>query len=256
MRKTAGVLFSALILSVPAFAVPGVDGEISAGYIKQDIDGWIKYKGDSADVDKDLNIGKENSFFVRAKLEHPIPILPNIKLQYTRMRFSGDGTVKRTFTFGNITVNVNERVQTKLDLDHYDFVMFYNLPFINVLPMVDAELGLNVRVIDFYAKVRRVSTGEEDSTSFVAPIPMLHGSLELSPISFISFLVEGNGIAYQGSHYYDFSGEVRVKPLQTLMVDVFIGIGYKYEKLKIDDISDTSADVKVKQPYIQAGLLF
>ncbi|NPA16834.1 TIGR04219 family outer membrane beta-barrel protein [Persephonella sp.] len=256
MKKTAGLLLAGGFLFSSAMAVPAVDGELSAGYIKQDIDGWINYKGDSADVDSDLNIGTENSYFIRAKLEHPIPILPNIKLQYLRMRFSGDGTVSRTFTFGNITVNVDERVRTKLDLDHYDFVLFYNLPFINALQVIDAEFGLNVRVIDFYAWVQRVSTGEEDSVSLTLPIPMLHGSLELKPLSFISFLVEANGIAYQGNHYYDVSGEVRLKPIRTLVLDVFVGLGYRYEKLKIDDIDDTSADIKVKQPYIQAGILF
>jgi len=256
MKKTAGLLLVSGLLFSPSMAVPAVDGEISAGYIKQDISGWIQYKGDSADIDSDLNIGDESSYFIRAKLEHPVPVLPNIKLQYLRMKFTGDGTVNRTYTFGDVSVNVNDRVRTKLDLDHYDFVMFYNLPFIEALQVVDVEFGLNIRVIDFYAWLRDDTINEEDSISLTLPIPMLHGSVELKPVSFVSFLVEANGVAYQGNHYYDVTGEVRLKPVRTLAVDLFIGLGYRYEKLKIDDVDDTSADVKVKQPYIQAGILF
>ncbi len=254
--KKITALASVGIISFSAYAVPGVDGEISAGYIKQDISGWVKYQGNEVDVDNDLKIGSENSFFVKAKLEHPIPLLPNIKLMYERMRFSGDGRVQRSYTFGNVTVNVNERVQTKLDLDHYDFVLFYNLPFINLLQVVDGEIGINIRVIDFYGKVRNVDRNQEDSTSFLAPIPMLHGSLEIKPVDLFSFLIEANGIAYQGHHYYDVSGELRIKPVRTLLANLFVGLGYKYEKLKIDDIDDTSADIKIKQPYAQVGLLF
>ena len=250
------ILASAGIISFSAYAIPGIDGEISAGYIKQDISGWVKYKGSEADVEDDLKIGSENSFFVKAKLEHPIPLLPNIKLMYERMRFSGDGKVQRSYTFGNVTVNVNDRVQTKLDLDHYDLVLFYNLPFINMLQVVDGEIGLNIRFIDFYGKVRDVDQNKEDSTSFIAPIPMLHGSLEIKPVDLFSFLIEANGIAYQGHHYYDISGELRIKPVRTPAFDLFVGLGYKYEKLKIDDIDDTSADIKIKQPYAQAGLMF
>ncbi|SNZ10542.1 outer membrane protein [Persephonella hydrogeniphila] len=256
MRKALYCMAAAGIISFPAFAVPGVDGEISAGYIKQDISGWVDYKGTEADIEDDLKIGDENSFFIRAKLEHPIPILPNLKLMYERMRFSGDGTVNKSYTFGDVVVNVNDRVQTKLDLDHYDFVLFYNLPFINFLQVIDAELGLNIRVIDFYAKVRDVTRNKEDSASFVVPIPMIHGSLEIKPVDLFSVLVEANGIAYQGHHYYDVAGELRIKPIQTAVADLFIGLGYKYEKLKIDDIDDTSADIKIKQPYAQIGLIF
>ncbi|MDQ7056028.1 MAG: TIGR04219 family outer membrane beta-barrel protein [Persephonella sp.] len=256
MKKAVGLLFLSSAIFCSSFAVPGIDGEISAGYMKQKISGWVQYKGDRADIKDDLNIGDKNSYFIRVKLEHPVPLLPNIKLQYTKMRFTGDGTVTKSYTFGNITVNVNDRVQTKLDLDHYDAVLFYNLPFINIFQIIDAEIGLNIRVVDFYAKVRDVTGNIEDSTSFLAPIPMLYGSLEIKPAGFLSLLVEANGIAYQGSHYYDITGEVRIKPIRNILADFYIGGGYRYEKLKIDDVDNTSADVKIKQPYISAGILF
>ncbi|NPA58182.1 MAG: TIGR04219 family outer membrane beta-barrel protein [Aquificae bacterium] len=256
MKKTAGVLLASGFLFSSALSVPAVDGEISAGYLWQNIDGWVKYKGDSVDVDDELNLGDENSFFLRAKLEHFVPLLPNLKFQYLRMRFEGDGTVNRTITFGDITVNASDRIYSKLELDHYDFVFYYDLPFIGLLQVVDVELGLNLRLVDFYAWGKSGTTGEEDSVSFVAPIPMLHGAVELKPIDLVSVLVEANGIVFQGHHYYDFSGELRLKPFRTPALDFFVGVGYKYEKLKIDDIDDVSTDLKVKQPYIVAGMLF
>ncbi|WP_051654706.1 TIGR04219 family outer membrane beta-barrel protein [Persephonella sp. IF05-L8] len=255
MKKLFFIALSSIFTVSSAIAVPGVDGEISAGYIKQSIDGSGRYKGNDISVDE-LGLSDENSFFLKAKIEHPIPILPNIKLMYERMRFEGVGTVKNNYTFGNITITVNDRVYSKLRLDHYDAVLFYNLPFINLTQILDAEFGLNIRVIDFYAKVKDLTTGDEDSTSLTIPIPMIHGAIEFKPVGYFSILVEGNGIAYGGHHFYDITGELRIKPVQTLMAKPFIGIGYKYEKLKIDDIDDVSANIKIKQPFVEAGILF
>lgn len=256
MKKAISAFLFSGILSTFANAVPIIDGEISAGYIKQDISGWIQYKGDKIDVEKDLRLGNENSYFVKLKLEHSVPILPNLKFQFLNMSFSGTGKVSKNFTFGNITVNVNNRVHTDLDMDHYDIILFYNLPFISISHILDAELGLNVRVVDFYAKVKDLDTGYEDSKSGTIPIPMLHASVEFKPISYFSILAEGNGVAYEGSSFYDITGELRIKPFRSTVVDLFLGLGYKYEKIKIDDISDVSSDIKIKQPFIEAGVLF
>ncbi|NPA12621.1 MAG: TIGR04219 family outer membrane beta-barrel protein [Aquificae bacterium] len=257
MKKLLSALLTGGLFVSSASALPMVNGEISAGFIKQDIDGWVQYEGDKIDVDDDLNMGTENSFFLRAKLEHPIPLLPNIKLQYTKMRFEGDGTVSKDYKFGFITITASDRVKSKLELDHYDVVLFYNLPFINATQVFDAEVGLNVRIIDFYVWVRDETRNQEDEKSLVVPIPMLHGALTTKlPLIPVSLLVEASGIAYQGNHYYDIAGEIRYKPFRNLVADLFIGVGYKYEKIKIDDVDDTSADIKIKQPYFQVGLSF
>lgn len=100
MKKTFSAL-AVLSLFGLSQAVPLFEGEISAGYIKQKPSGWVQYKGDQVDLKDDLNIGDEDSYFFRAKLEHPVPVLPNVAFQYMKMDFSGTGRITRSFRYGN-----------------------------------------------------------------------------------------------------------------------------------------------------------
>jgi outer membrane protein len=232
-----------------------IEGEISAGYIQQKPSGWVQYKGDQVDVKDDLKIGDEDSYFFRAKLEHPVPVLPNVAFQYVKTDFSGSGRVTKVFRYGNRLVANN--VYSNIKMDHYDVTLFYNLPFVGLATagVLDVEFGLNVRVLDFKAHVK--SSDVDETASVTAPIPMIYGAIEISPISLLSIKAEGKGVAYNGNSYYDLSGELRIKPITIpLAVDFFIGLGYRYERFKIDDIDDVSADIKIKQPYVTAGLLF
>ncbi|WP_457641474.1 TIGR04219 family outer membrane beta-barrel protein [Persephonella sp.] len=240
-------------------AVPMIEGEVSAGYIQQKPSGWVQYKGDQVDVKDDLKIGDEDSYFFRAKLEHPVPLLPNIAFQYVKMDFSGTGRITKSFRYGNKVVTVGDTVYSNIKMDHYDVTLFYNLPFVGLATagILDIEFGLNVRVLDFKANVKTETSAIDETASVTAPIPMIYGAIEISPISLLSIKAEGKGVAYNGNSYYDLSGELRIKPITIpLAVDFFIGLGYKYERLKIDDIDDVSTDIKIKQPYVTAGLLF
>jgi len=251
-----GILSFSIFSTVSA--APLIDGEFSLGYLEQSPSGWIQYKGDKVDIKDDLKIGDENSYFVKGKIEHFIPLLPNLYLQYTKMKFSGDGVVKRDYRFGNIVVHANNRVLTDLKLNRFDVGLFYNLPFISSLSLgrLNAEAGLFVRIIDFKAKVENKTQHTVDETSSTIPVPLLYLGVSIEPFDSISLNVEGKAVAYSGNYYYDFQGEIRLYPYSSVVAKPFISVGYRYEKLKLDDIDDTSADIKIKQPFVSAGILF
>ncbi len=250
-------LFSLSFFSF-ASAVPLFDGEFSLGYLSQSPDGWISYKGDRVDVKDDLKLGDENSYFIKMKVKHSVPLLPDVYLMYTKMNFSGDGTVKKSFKFGNVTVNVNNRVKTDLKLDHYDVGFFYNIPFLDkaTLGILKAEAGLYFRIIDFKARVENKTQRRVDKTSSIVPLPLLYLSSSLNPFEWISLNIEAKGITYSGDYYYDIQGEIRYYPLSSGIARPFLSFGYRYEKIKFDDIDDTSADIDISQPFISAGVVF
>ncbi len=257
MGRVSFLLFSLCSFSFVS-AFPLFHGEISAGYIRQSPEGWVSYKGDKVDIKDDLRIDDESSFFLKGKIEHPIPFLPNIYLMFTNMDFNGNGTVKKTFKFGDISVDVNDRVVTDLKLDHYDIGFFYNLPFLNSISLgfLDGEAGLNLRIIDFKARVEDKTRNTVDETSATIPLPLVYLNFSIKPLDLISFNTEVKGITYNGNYYYDLQGEIRVYPFSLGITEPFISFGYRYEKIKFDDIEDTSADIKIKQPFVSAGFLF
>jgi outer membrane protein len=231
-----------------------VSFEFSVGAMSQDPSGYIQYPantGTRADLEGTLGLGEETRFFARAKIE--IPVVPNLYLQYIPMKFEGRGRYTQNLTFGNTVFQANVDLYTSVKLDHYDVGLYYNLP----LPggTVDPEIGLNVRIVDFRGTVtgREVTTNNTitESKSVTVPIPMVYGGLGVHWGMF-SLIGEVRGIVYGGSRYYDITGEVRIRPFSK----IFVGVGYRYENLRLDDVSDVDADIKIRGLFGVAGVTF
>ncbi|MEO2065559.1 MAG: TIGR04219 family outer membrane beta-barrel protein [Desulfurobacteriaceae bacterium] len=264
MKRFLAVLTSVFALTSTAGAVTISGG---AGAWREKPSGWIEYtenKGagvsakTNVDVKDDLHIDDETKAFGWFKISD-IPFLPDVKVRYTPMKFTGSGIATTTFTFGKLTVPAKSKVSSKVEANQYDVILTYNFPFIKTATAnkLNLQWGINVKVIDGYAKVKYsdpTSPGgwKEDSKSATIPVPMAHLEGEVRPVSLFGLSFEGNWVGYSGSQFYDVVGEFRIYPHKNL----FVGIGYRYQRLKLDDISDVSSDLKVKGAFAEAGFTF
>lgn len=250
-----GILFSALIFVVPQVA-SAIGLEAAVGVWSQYPSGDISYKGQSLDVENELNYDSETRLFGRVKIDMPM-LIPNIYLMATPMEFEGNGSKNTNFTFGDKTFTNNVPFASKLQLDHYDIALFYGLPFLKTatLGKLNAEVGLNARIIDFKSEIagRDAVTGLQttESKSLTLPVPMLYLGAQFKPVKVVSLEAEVRGIAYSGNHYYDLIGRLKIKPVGP----VFIAGGYRYEDIKIDE-SDVKANFKFKGPFMEVGVEF
>jgi len=252
------VLAGVLIASGVSFSLPLVSVELSVGAISHEPSGYIQYPsntGTTVDLKDTLGLSKKTKPFARAKIE--IPIVPNLYLQYMPMEFSGVGRYTSTVKFGGTTFQANVDLDTYVKLDRYDLGLYYNIPLVGTLTggVLDPELGVNFRVINFEGRItgREASSGmtKTESKSATLPVPMLYAGLGLN-LPYVSLIGEVRGVGYSGNSYYDATGEVRVKPIPVL----FVGVGYRYERLKLNDVSDITADIKVKGPFANVGVSF
>ncbi len=243
------ILTSAILLPAFSFAI-SVEGSI--GVWNQDPSGYISYKGDQIDVDSNLRYGKKTRPMGRLKIDMP-SILPNIYLMATPSRFEAIGQKDTSFTFGGQTYQANVPFYSKTRLDHYDIALYYGIPGLKKLTngVLSAELGLNVRIMDLYAKVEQSQNNISESKSLTVPIPMLYTGLQIRPVNLLSMEGELRGVAYNSNHYYDLIGRLKVKPVKY----VFLAGGYRYQELKID-VSDVKSKVKLKGPFVEAGFEF
>ncbi|RUM60465.1 MAG: hypothetical protein DSY53_00615 [Persephonella sp.] len=85
---------------------------------------------------------------------------------------------------------------------------------------------------------------------------MLYAGLTINPFNFLSIVGEAKGITYNDNYYYDFSGELRFKFINAVVFKPFISLGYKIERLRIDDIDNTYGDIRIEQPYVSFGINF
>jgi outer membrane protein len=246
-------VFALALLAVPnrAFAFFGL--EAGVGYWQQSPSGTLSYQGTSdIDLKNDLNLDNKSQAFVRIKAELPL-ILPNLYFMATPMSFTGSGTLTRPITYGNTTFNVSAPVQTKLKLNHYDLALFYPIPLLKTatLGILNVDLGLNARKIDFEGTISQDSLGLTASKSLSIYIPMIYAGVQIKPISLLAIEAEFRGIAIGQNHYYDYIAKLRVNPIPV----VYISGGYRSEDVKIDQ-SDVKANVKFSGPFVEAGVSF
>ncbi len=243
-----------VMLSGSAYALPLFNVEASVGYMNHNLSGTLRYQGDTIDLQNTLGLDKTNKPFARAKIE--LPIVPNLYLQYMPMTFTGTKT--RTVTYGGKTISGS--LDTTLKLDRYDVGLYYNIPVGWVTSVgtlgtlsIDPEIGVNVRVINYEGSITGNVAGNRETvtSSSTIPVPMAYAGLGLN-LPFVSLIGELRYVSYSGSSYYDITGEARVKPIPM----VFVGVGYRQENLKIDNVSDIYTDITIKSYFANVGVSF
>ncbi len=248
MKKRAIAATAALTLLASVSAADTIGGEISAGGWNHDPSGWVQYPtgSDKIDLDSDLNLDTRSELYLRAKIEHPVPLLPNIRLAFTQNRSSGDGTISKAFSFGNITIGASERVHTETQLDSYDATFYYEI----VDTGIDLDIGLTARYIDGYVDIRSLTTSQNEKTEFTGVFPLLYANARVPlPLSSgLSVGAEGSYVTYDGSTLYDLQADVRY----TFAMGLGIEAGYRAQKIKLDDVENTSTDVDIEGFFIGA----
>lgn len=249
-------LIICLLISSNSFAV---NFDISAGAMRQEPSGNFEYRGTRVDTEEDLNLPKKTKPYLRVKMEHPVAFLPDIYLQFIPTKFTGQNTITRDIQYGGRTYQANTDISSRLKIDHYDIGLYTNLRFIQkgTNNVIDPEIGLNLRVIDFEGTLRgtELGTGAQisESKSLTVPVPMLYAGLGINfPGVPFSLRGEIRALPISKLSYYDLTGELRIKPVKPL----YVSLGYRFEKLKIDDIKDLYSDLRIKGPFVMVGVEF
>jgi outer membrane protein len=254
MKALRAVAVAVLILSFPLSA-HAIGLEVAVGGWSQDPSGTIGYKPvsttDVLDLEKDARYDKETRFFGRAKID--VPVFPNIYLMATPMEFEGTGTKAIPFVFGGQPFSAGVDFYSKVTLNHYDVALYYGIPFLSTVTggMLNAEAGLDLRIVDFSAEVRQDSLGLSESKSLTIPIPMIYLGAQVRPVDFLSVEAEARGMALSGNHFYDFIGRIKAKPFGP----AFIALGYRHEDVKIDE-EGVEAELEFSGPFLEAGIEF
>jgi outer membrane protein len=211
-----------------------IGGEINLGYYNHTPSGSMQYEGSVLDIQDTLKWNDQADIFAKIYIEHPLPIIPNIKLGYSDFGHTGSGIITQGFTFGGTTYNANANINSTFDLKMYDLTLYYEL----LDNWVNVDVGVNVKYVDGSVSIKDNNTLSE-ATDFQVPIPMLYAKARFDvPTTDLSFQVEGNYVTYDGHTLYDAEAGIRY----TLALGLGFEAGYKTMKLKLDNIDDLSMD--------------
>lgn len=213
---------------------------IGGGSWDQDLSGQYADEGSASfDLEDDAGLSGSSNGYLYAQLEHPVFLLPNIRLERSNFSEDGQGTVQRDFTFRGEDFTASEAVDSTFEIEQTDIIAYYSA----LDTLVDLDLGLDVRLIDADISIRSQSTNEEASESISAPVPLGYAALRVDvPGTGAYVRAQGSGIGFDGSSFID------TRALVGYTSDFGIGIelGYRRQELEIDDIDDIDGDVTIE----------
>ena len=214
------------------------------------------YGGDtgveSVDLDE-LGLDDENNNFFYVALEHPIPLLPNIRLQRTAIDSRESATLTRNFTLDDVTFSATDTVVTDLDLSHTDAVLYYEV----LDNWVSLDLGLTLRAFDGEATVQsQTTTALRETVDLDAVLPMLYARAQFDlPFTGFSVGADANLITYDGHTLSDASAKIAYA-FDATVIDLGVELGYRRMALELDDLDDLNADLTLDGPYAAVTLHF
>ena len=222
----------------------------SGDVARTDGDGVLNLKGKYTSDEE-----KSSEFYAWILLKHPIPIIPNLRLEYLSLADKGR-------VAGSVDgIPVPFGAPTTIDTKMYDVIPYYNL--LDNTFWLTLDLGLDAKFVESEAEVKPFSdisglssfAGYSSKDSVVIPLLYLRarGQIPQTGIGLegdMKAITDGTDTAY----------DIRVKVDYTFesvpTVQPGVELGYRIIKLKVDDGSKTQIDLNYQGVYAGVMLRF
>lgn len=214
------------------------------GDLRVDSDGIT---GTNMNYKDDLGIDNKNIPSVEAFAEigkH------HISLMYSQVDYSGSKTTSGIIFDGKTYSGL---VESDFKLKMLDAEYQYDLLNLeNILAGFSIGILGKIKYINGDARLNSASVGETKST-FDFPVPMVGAAVHVGILAkILEARAKFSGMGYSGNYVYDGLAELSITPFP------FIDIagGYRYMKIKVDDISDVTTNTELSGPYVSLAISF
>lgn len=248
MKKILSILACGVVLATTATAdITRV--EVGAGAWMQDSKGTTSYTDGGANGSYVSREEDNTQAYVWALIKHPIPLLPNLRLEYVSVEDSGTATGE----FKEFDIGANPATNMFYDMKQYDIIPYYNI--LDNTAWVTLDLGLDIKVIDISYDVEASGAFTGYSGSDTVALPLLYArarieipATELAVESDVKYLTTGDSTVYDARLKVDYTLDF------TPVIQPAVEIGYRVQKIDIDESGfDTIVDLKFSGFY--AGLI-
>lgn len=192
----------------------GLTAEV--GTYSPDADFWAADTGTTGSSDMDADSGT----YYGIAFEHPIPLIPNIRIQGTEL--SADGTATATYNGSSYTDD-----NAAVDLSHTDYTLYYE--FLDGLLWLSLDAGITLRDYDGYVEI------SSDRTNISEIIPMAYVAPYID--------IPGTGLSFGGEFKVLSIGDysitdnlIKIKWESPFLVGV--ELGYRQHEIDLEDVSD------------------
>lgn len=238
-------IFAAVLLSLSSISMVSADTlglRVGGGVWKPDVGGTFQYNGDAIDLQNDLFLaGDKNQDYVYALFEHPIPLIPNIKVSQTSLTFDGSGTAGG-YQFGGTTYSA--AVITKMVLDHTDATIYYSL----LDNWFHLDLGLTAKQFNGSVAVN----GNTTNIDKMIPLLYVAAGIELPFINNLFFGVESNALSVGDHTIQDVIAKV------SYTTDYFLGfeVGVRTFTVELDNLGGNTSNMEFEGSFANVYIHF
>jgi outer membrane protein len=206
--------------------------------------------GDPAVTANQLGIDESDNSFFYVAIEHPIPVIPNIRYQQQEIQSAQSATLSDGFGLGDTDFPNGTQIDSDFDLSSKEATLYYEL----LDNWVNLDLGLTARQYDGYLYAEADSLGQQEKVDLDIVIPLLYAKFQFDlPLTGLSAAVETNFVKYQENRLMDYTAKISY--LFDSVMDLGLEAGYKQLKLEVDD-DDIQTNLTLKGPYVGALIHF
>ncbi len=229
--------------------------EMGAGAWMQSPKGYVILSDGSGALNLDgkyvSNETAATDMYIWALIKHPLPIIPNLRLEYVTVTDEGE-------TSGKVNgISIPGSAYTTLDSKQFDIVPYYNILDNTFWTTID--LGLDVKVIQTDSDVGAINTGipitsfSGYSSSDTTVVPLLYVRTRVEvPFTGIGFEADAKAITDGTNTMYDVRAKVDYTFDFIPVIQPAIELGYRVQQLTVDD-GDNQVDLNYAGVY--AGLM-
>lgn len=221
-----------------------------AGYAiwNSSLSGDIQKGTGTLDFENDLGYGNsQTNNFIWAYIDHPLPLLPNLKIQKTNYSDDASGILNRNVTFDNQNFTTSEHLSSSITLDQIDFIPYWRI----LDNWVNLDIGLNVKMIDGNVEVSSNNTFKTTDSDFDVILPMLYTKARFDlPFTGLSVEADASYVSYDGNKFSDLKAGI----VYETTIGLGATVGYRQQNITLDDIDDVYGDLTIKGAY--AGIFY
>jgi len=223
-----------------------IGAEVGYAVWNSSLTGDIKKGTGSLDFEKDLGYGTSDvNGFMWAYIDHPVPLVPNLKIQKTNFYDTSNGTINTDVTFAGQNFTVSDSVSSSITFNQLDLIPYWRI----LDNWINLDLGFNFKSID--GNIQIDTTTKHANEDFSVVLPMLYGKARADlPFSGLSIEADMSYVSYDGNKFSDIKAGV----VYETTYGVGAILGYRQQNITLDDIDDTYGKLDIKGPY--AGLFY
>ena len=245
-----------LLILLTLFVANAVQADIigvrvSGGAFDYEVSGTIRDDASAAntiDVKTILGFEDKQETHGYVYIEHPVPVIPNVRLGITNITLAGTGNTGAGFTYNGQVFAGGQPITSSFDFSHQEVALYYEI----LDNIVSVDVGLNVKLFD--GDISLASGAVSATSKFDGTVPMLYAGVAISlPLTGLSIEGDLSTISAGDAAFTDYL--VRVKYTTDFMLGVEVGlrsITLDYE----DTGANEYADVTVEGPYAAVSLNF